>query len=315
MSTALKILITGILIVFTVFFSVQVQKIALLIFKKLLNKIGERVVETETKTQRYIFTHYNSAIGKLYRWLNEQVVCLGLKKYDVTPLGFFTFWCVVALPVTLGINVFLKPNAIFVLIVYILVVMTFLIVTKMKTATLIEKREGLIMGSIDMIIPSIGNGVQNAISQYIEVLPTDLKPDFKAFMDRIVNKGIPFSESMIILADNIGDEIFMDFAQKAIFFEETGDPESAEIFLEIIETNRLRRDLRYKNRIIFENAKQEILISSMIVWVYVFAVAIREPFTYNFIFNTFLGQLMLIVDIVIEVVVIFFITLLRSKKL
>ena len=65
---------------------------------------------------------------------------------------------------------------------------------------------------------------------------------------------------MYILADNLG-MVFQDFAQKAIYFEAVGEREMVEIFADITETNRLRRQLRDENNNAFVTLKSSFLIS------------------------------------------------------
>lgn len=315
MSITMGFIVALVAISIIVFFSVQIQKITLSLFQKLTKKVGIRVQNSEIRLQRYIFTHYESIIAKMYRWVNEQIIILGLKRYNVSPTGFIAFWCIIAIPLTVGIGVFFKITAVFSVVVYVVIVTLLLMITRMRTASSIEKREEIIMTTIDMLVPDIGSGVQNAINKYIDIIPGEIRDDFKSFIDRIVRKTTPFNESMIILADNIGGSVFKDFAQKAIFYEENGNKDSLEIFSDIVETNRLRRELRYENKKIFDYCKSDFITASIVVWGYVLVFGFRESFTKNFILNTTFGQASLILDIVIELAVLMFITSIRSREI
>ena len=73
-----------------------------------------------------------------------------------------------------------------------------------------------------------------------------VREDFQAFIVNIQDRGYTFEDAMFILSDNLG-LVFKDFAQKAIYFEAVGEREMVEIFADIVETNRLRRQLRDEN--------------------------------------------------------------------
>ena len=314
MNFTVKFLIAVSTLLLSVFFSVQIQKIFLFILRKLAEKIGRGVQKSEISTQRYMFTHSNSIITRIYNWLNKQIIALGLKSYGVTALGFLVFWSIVAIPLTLVIAFIMSSRIVLSIMLYIIVLLILLFITAIKTASSVIDREDKAMTSMDMIIPDIHNGVHNAIKKYEEILPIELRQDFKDFLQRI-KSSMSFRESMIILSDNIGCDVFRDFAQKAIFFEENGEHEAIEMFADIIETNRLRRDLRYSAKLAFDTLKSELLICSAIVWGYGILIGFQENFTRNFFFNTTFGQFLFIVDIVIEIIALGFIVSLRARDI
>lgn len=315
MQSLIKFGIFSLVVITCMFFSVQILRILRVISNRISETIGANVNSTEIAVQRYIFTHSKSLIAKLYKSLNNQVICLGLKKLGVTPIGFLAYWCILAVPIAL-IAIWVTDIRIqFSFIVYIMIVVILLFVTSIRTASRIESREDKIMTSIDRIIPDIGNGVQNAINKYLDSFPVEVQSEFKSFMDRIVSKGMPFRESMIILSDSIGGSVFEDFAQKAIFYEESGDKDSIDIFTNIVELNRLRRDLRYTNKLAFDYLKSDFITASAVVWLYAFVFGMREAYTYNFMLKTTAGQILMIVDVLIEIFALAFITTIRAQEI
>ena len=83
-------------------------------------------------------------------------------------------------------------------------------------------------------------GVKAAIVLYQDNFDLSVRSDFKEFISNVQDRNLTFEDAMYILADNLGD-IFVDFAQKSIYFEKIGDPNMQEMFVDIAETNRLRR--------------------------------------------------------------------------
>jgi hypothetical protein len=170
------------------------------------------------------------------------------------------------------------------------------------------------MDAMDLIIPELGNGVKNAITRYVDNFSPALQPDFKAFITNIDDRGYSFDEAMYILADSLG-HIFKDFAQKAIFYEAAGEQDMLEIFTDLVETNRLRRELRMENEVIFSSLTASFAISTLIVAVYGGVQIATDEFFYNFFFGNDWGKVLFICMFIIVFGVLSYITTLKSKVL
>lgn len=315
MSNVVRFCIAIISITTVVFFSIGIQKTCLKIVGFIGSKLGVSVKSREVKMQRYVFSNTRSPVSKLYKWSNNQIICLGLKKHGVTPIGFLTFWALLAIPITVVIIVLGSMGTLSFLPMYFIVYTVLLYISRIRTASRFCDRERDIMDSIDMIIPDIGSGVKNAIVKYLDSFPESLSSEYRAFVDRIDNRSFSFHDSMILLADSIGGSIFADFAQKSIFFEQTGERDSLEIFDVIVETNRIRVEMREKINEVFEYSRTDFITASIIVWLYAFGIGLREKFTYDFIFGTTTGQFILVLDICIEIFVLGYITSMKSREI
>ncbi len=302
------------IIVVVYFFSFQIQKVLAKGGSKIAKTIGTWSVSREYSLQRYIFIHPGSIITSVYNWVNEQIIALGLKRYGITPVGFASFWCVISGVLTV-LTWWLMDLGIFLLVpLYCVVTILVFTLTRVYVSNKILSRELEIMDAEDLIIPEIKSGVQNAIIRYIDNFSPALQPDFRAFVTNITDRGYSFNDAMYILADSLG-VTFKDFAQKAIFYEAAGEDDMVDIFTDIVETNRLRRELRTENEAIFAQLTSSFVVSTIIVALFGAYMITTDEFTYNFFFNNEIGKVIFLSMFGIVLGVLSYITTLKSKAL
>lgn len=306
------------LIVFTVivlyFFSVQIQTFIAKLSRKFTEKLGIYSVTREYSLQRYVYQHRNSLVAKLYMWVNEQLIALGLKREGITPFGYLMFWalisCIIGIVTvfTLSLSLWMMP------LLCIILFVCLLIMTRVMVSERMEKREADVMNAVDLIVPEVRNGVKNAIITYKDNFAPSLREDFAAFIANIQDRGYTFPDAMYILADNLG-LVFYDFAQKAIYYEAIGESEMLDIFSDITETNRLRRQLRDENKGIFANLKTSFTVSSLMTVGYFCFLMFTDSFSRNFFLVEPYGQLLLIVIILVIFLVLAYISTIRSRAI
>lgn len=314
MSAFIKMVCALGIVVVVYFFSFQIQKMFVMGGSKLAKKIGTWSVSREYALQRYVFINPGSIIASLYNWVNEQIIALGLKRYGVTPVGFAAFWCLISGVLTI-LTWWLMDLGIFLLVpLYIVVTMLTFTMTRVYVSNKIISRELEIMDAEDLIIPEIKCGVQNAIMRYLDNFSPALQPDFRAFVTNITDRGYSFNDAMYILADSLG-VTFKDFAQKAIFYEAAGEDDMVDIFTDIVETNRLRRELRTENQAVFAELTTSFIVSTGIVAVFGGYMLLHDDFTYNFFFNNEIGKVIFLSMFVIVLGVLSYITTIKSRAL
>lgn len=314
MSAFIKMVCALGIVVVVYFFSFQIQKMFVMGGSKLAKKIGTWSVSREYALQRYVFINPGSIIASLYNWVNEQIIALGLKRYGVTPVGFAAFWCLISGILTI-LTWWLMDLGIFLLVpLYIVVTMLTFTMTRVYVSNKIISRELEIMDAEDLIIPEIKCGVQNAIMRYLDNFSPALQPDFRAFVTNITDRGYSFNDAMYILADSLG-VTFKDFAQKAIFYEAAGEDDMVDIFTDIVETNRLRRELRTENQAVFAELTTSFIVSTGIVAVFGGYMLLHDDFTYNFFFNNEIGKVIFLSMFVIVLGVLSYITTIKSRAL
>ncbi len=275
--------------------------------------IGKRMVDVNFRFQRYVYLHSHSPLSKLYNWVNVQLIASNLKRNGITPTGYIMFWALLSCIVSLLCQIVLGAGmgwGIFIIIAFFAASM---ILTRVAISSSIETREIAIMDAIDLIVPEIGNGVKNAIAQYKDNFSPLVRQEFLDFLTNVQDRGYSFKDSMMMLADNLGP-VFRDFAQKAIYFEASGE-KMQEVFSDITETNRLRRQIREENDATFAGLKMQFVISAAMCGGYFCFLMITDDYSRNFFLNETFGNILLVIILVVVFLVLSYITTIKSRAL
>ena len=311
-------LVKLVLVVVTVFllyfFSVQLQLLLAKLAKKFGEKVGTYSVGKEYVLQRYVYQHSTGLVAKLYNFVNKQLVALSLKRYGVSVFGYMLFWGFIAFVITLVVLFVLDFGLMFFIPVFIAIYAIILIMTRVAVSERMEKREAEVMNAVDLIVPEIKSGVKNSIVQYMDNFSPSVRDDFRAFIVNIQDRGYSFEDAMFILADNLG-LVFMDFAQKAIYYESAGDKDMADVFTDIVETNRLRRQLRDENNNAFASLKASFIVSALMTGGYFVFLMFTDDFSRHFFLQTTIGKVLLVIMILIVFGVLAYITTIKSKTI
>lgn len=308
----LIILVTGLVLVY--FFSYQILIKLSVVAKKFSQSTGTYSVTKEHYLQRYVYQHRSSPIAKLYSWLNEQCIALGIKRQGITPFGYFLFWAFISLVGGIVVSTVLNMGFLFTPLFCIVLLVVELIMTRVVVSSRMQRREIDIMDAIDLIIPEIHNGVKNSIISYQDNFKPSVIDDFKAFVSNVNDRGFSFEDAMYMLADSLGT-VFTDFAQKAVYYEALGEPDMVEIFTDIVETNRFRRQLRDENEEKFTGLTVQFVASALIVSIYFFFLMFTDDFSRNFFLKETAGKLLLMVILLVIFGVLAFITTIKSSKI
>ena len=308
----LFLLILAIFIIY--FFSYQLQAVLAGFLRKLSIKIGTFSTSREYVLQRYVYQHSSSLISKLYVWVNNQIVALGIKRLGVTVVGYLFFWAFVAFLMSIVCSLLLNFGLVFFPFMFSMIFVIVLVMTRVMVSERMEKREADIMNAIDLIVPEVHNGIKNAIVQYRDNFAPSVREDFQAFIINIQDRGFTFEDAMFILSDNLG-LVFKDFAQKAIYFESIGEHEMVEIFADIVETNRLRRQLRDENNNAFVSLKASFIISAGMTFAYFIFLMFTDEFSRNFFLMETFGKFLLLIMLGVVFGVLAYITTIKSKTI
>lgn len=313
-SDLVKFVVIGIIIFMIYFFSFQLQVIFAKFLKKFSEKIGVYSTSKEYAMQRYVYQHSSSLIAKLYNWVNNQLVALGLKRLGVSVVGYLLFWAVISFIISVVLNLLTQMGVLFFPFMFLMIFVITLVMTRVMVSERMEMREADVMNAIDLIVPEVHNGVKNAIVTYKDNFAPSVKDDFQAFIINIQDRGYTFEDAMYILADNLG-LVFNDFAQKAIYFEAVGEREMVEIFADITETNRLRRQLRDENNNQFAGLKASFVVSAGMTFAYFIFLMFTDDFSRTFFLTNTIGKFLLLVIVGIVFAVLSYITTIKSQTI
>lgn len=313
-SDLVKFVVIGIIIFMIYFFSFQLQVIFAKFLKKFSEKIGVYSTSKEYAMQRYVYQHSSSLIAKLYNWVNNQLVALGLKRLGVSVVGYLLFWAVISFIISIVLNLLTQMGVLFFPFMFLMIFVITLVMTRVMVSERMEMREADVMNAIDLIVPEVHNGVKNAIVTYKDNFAPSVKDDFQAFIINIQDRGYTFEDAMYILADNLG-LVFNDFAQKAIYFEAVGEREMVEIFADITETNRLRRQLRDENNNQFAGLKASFVVSAGMTFAYFIFLMFTDDFSRTFFLTNTIGKFLLLIIVGVVFAVLSYITTIKSQTI
>lgn len=277
-------------------------------------KLGTYSTNKDYELQRYVYQHPHSLLSNFYTFINEQLLALGLKRAGVSVVGYLLFWAVIAIIAGTLVGLILMLGPAITVLVWGCFFFVEIVMTRVVVSERMEKRESDVMNAVDLIVPEVGNGVKNAILQYMDNFAPSLQADFRAFVNNIQERGYSFEAAMYILADNLG-LVFKDFAQKAIYYEAIGDKNMQDIFTDISETNRLRRQLRDENASEFAGLKTTFLVSAGMTAAYFMFLMVTDSFSRYFFLQFWVGKVLLILMILVVFCVLAFITTIKSKAI
>ena len=304
-----------VVVVLTVYlFSYQLQLASAKAVHWVGDKVGKRSKSSEESLRRYVFLNRTSIVSRVYWFLNDLVITLDLKLSGVTPFGFLVFWAFVAAIVSVLLSTILGMGFVGVVPLFFVSLVLELILIRVAVSERVEKREACVMDAIDLIIPELRNGVKNAILLHKENFSPLIVNDFNEFDVNVNKRKMSFEDAMLVLSDTLG-MLFRDFAQKAISYESCGDVDMLDIFVEIIETNRLRRELRDINNTKYAQIRRDFVVSSILMIAYGAYTMMTDEFTRNALTNTTWGKFLVLFMVVDTVSVLAFISLIKSKSL
>ena len=313
-SQSLVRIFVAIFLLFVIYlFSYNIQVYIAKILTFLRKKLGLTTLNLDYKMQRYCYEHNRALITRLYHWVNKQLIALNIKQLGVNPIGYLFFWGFASIVAGILIGIIVKFGAL-TIILCVLIFILCLVLTRTLVSARIEAYEQDVMDAMDLIIPEAGNGIKNAITAYIDNLPDSIQGHFRIFLTNVNELGYSFEDAMFILTDNLG-EIFRDFAQKAIYFEQTGEKDTLEIFTDITETNRLRRQLRDENNDAFKSLKTSFIVSVLMTAGYFCFICVTDEFSRNFFLMTTGGKMLLLFMLGIVFAVLSYITTIKSRAL
>ena len=278
-----------------------------------LKLFGKRVQRWNVAFERASTLRKNSLIYRINNYFKDIIVNLGLTKDNVTPVGLIIFIVCTSLSLSL-IFVFIMQDAVLFFPAFLAFVYFIIVVLRFLSLSLYEKKEAEIMDTVDLLAMDIKGGVYNAIMRYRNSFHQNVRPYFEEFIDNIQHKGYSFREAMLLLNDRLGPN-FTDFAQKAILYEEKADDDMVDIFSSIVEVNRHKRILRYRNNQKFAQLRLEFLIAIGVITAYAFFAMFTDDFMRHLFTNTLIGNILIIVDVVLVTSVLAYLTSIKSKFL
>lgn len=321
MQGAVNLTIIGLLVILAFvlikFFNIDLVGLGLKIVQKIVSLTGKTI---NTKERKY---HRDIAVGKInektkraviYRFLNDLIIDLGLKKRGATPYEFLMFVVVGSILVSLIVCEMLFHSIFMavIMIPIIFVAITCGLYTKANMAH--DLRIEAVIESENIISNNIKDGVVVAVRNSIELMPMTIRGEFKDFMDNIEHKNLHIRTALLDLNNNLGS-ISDDFIKKCIVFEMEEEHGIAGMFRDVVEINNIKTELRNDMKRKFEEVSMQFVIGAFMIFVFLGGVLAIYPDVRTFYFTSLIGRLILAGDMLILIAEFVYITYLRAREL
>lgn len=283
----------------------------------LLLRFGKIINKEETKY------HRDLEIGKIndkrnkvkiYRFLNDLTIDLGLKQQGATPYEFLFIVSVLTLVGTLVVNVILFRSFMMVIFLFPILLCGVICTLYTKANLAHDRRIEAIIESENIICNNISNGVVVAVRNSLNVIPVEVRGEFSDFLDNIESKNFHIRTALLQLNINLGS-VANDFIKKCIRFELGEEHGLVGMFKDVVEINNIKMENRTKMKRKFEEVKQNFIIGASMIFIFLGCVLAIYSNVRNFYFTTMIGQIILAIDILLLIIEFVYITYLRAQEL
>lgn len=251
---------------------------------------------------------------KIYRFMKDLIVDLNLDYTGITPYELVWFIATGSLILSWIVSSLFFTTTVIMILVYPICLggVTCLMYTKANIAH--ENRIGAVIDSENIICNNISNGVLVAVKQNINIIPEETRPYFRDFIDNVEIKNYHIKTALLELNSQLGP-MSDDFIKKCIAFELKEERGLGDMFQDVIEINNIKKDLRIEMKHELEAKVNEIRISTVLITVFLFVILAIYPMVRSLYFNTIGGNVLIVIDIFLLIVVYVITTIVRATEL
>lgn len=267
--------------------------------------------------------HRDLAIGKidekrktykLYNFLNELIIDLGLIRTGVTPYELLFIVCTLTFIATAILCKIVFGSFLMTIVMFPVVIIGVFCVMYTKANLAHDQRIENVIEAENIICNNIKVGVVVAVRDSLDVLPKEIRPDFKDFIDNIEQQNYHIKTALLELNAHLGS-VADDFIKKCIVFEMEEEHGIAGMFQDIVEINNINLEMRTEMKRKFEEVKSEFKIGATMIFAFLGGVLAIFPNVREFYFSTWVGQLIIAIDVLLLILEYVYITYLRAQEL
>lgn len=267
--------------------------------------------------------HRDLAIGKidekrktykLYNFLNELIIDLGLVRTGVTPYELLFIVCTLTFITTAILCKIIFGSFLMTIVMFPVIIIGVFCVMYTKANLAHDQRIENVIEAENIICNNIKVGVVVAVRDSLDVLPKEIRPDFKDFIDNIEQQNYHIKTALLELNAHLGS-VADDFIKKCIVFEMEEEHGIAGMFQDIVEINNINLEMRTEMKRKFEEVKSEFKIGATMIFAFLGGVLAIFPNVREFYFSTWVGQLIIAIDVLLLILEYVYITYLRAQEL
>lgn len=285
--------------------------------RKIAYLVGKHVRKREKRYQRDI------TIGKLnnkmrtvktYKFMKDLIIDLQLEYTGITPYELLGFILVGSLILSYAVALIFFTSTAIMILVYPIAVCATICVMYTKANVAHERRIAAVIESENIICNNIQGGVLVAVKQNINIIPEETRTYFKDFIDNIEIKNYHIKTALLELNTQLGS-MSDDFIKKCIVYELEEERGIADMFQDVVELNNIKTDLRVKMKHELEEKVNEIRVSTVLIAVFLFGILGIYPSIRSMYFNSVGGNVIIVIDILLLIIVYVIATIVRATEL
>jgi hypothetical protein len=305
-----------------IFMVVKITKLPIMVIinnvlKKVLTFIGKLINKREEAYHRDLEIgkiNEQRASFKVYSFLNDLLIDLNLLRQGYTPYELAFVVSFITLVATLILCKMLLGTFLIAIIMFPIALAGVFCVLYTRANIAHDTRIENVIEAENIICNNIKVGVLVAVRESIDVLPKELRPTFKDFIDNVEQKNYHIKTALLELNRNLGS-VADDFIKKCIVFEMEEEHGIAGMFSDIVEINNINLEMRTEMKREFEQVKYEFKIGAGMIFAFLAGVLFIFPDVRTWYLSTWIGQGVLAIDILLLIVEYVYLTYLRAKEL
>lgn len=267
--------------------------------------------------------HRDLAVGKLdnrrkkvkiYRFLNDLIIDLGLKQKGATPYEFLFVVLLGCILLTVIGCLLLFGNLWIGIIMFPIVVAATICTLYTKANIAHDARIEAVIEAENIICNNIKNGVVVAVRTSLNAMPPQVRGEFRDFLDNIEHKNYHIKTALQELNMHLGS-VADDFIKKCIVFELEEQHGIAGMFRDVVEINNIRMEMRTEMKRKFEEVTTQFIIGAVMIFAFLGGILAIYSTIAHFYFKTPIGQIILALDALILIGEFVYITYLRANEL
>ena len=251
---------------------------------------------------------------KLYKFLSDLIIDLGMTDSGIKPYELLYSVLIIVAILDLFVSKVLFGNFLISIILYPIITVGIFCALYTKANIAHDRRIEAVVEAENVICNNIRSGVLVAVKETLDVIPKEVRPDFKDFIDSVEQKNTHIKTALVELNLRLGS-IADDFIKKCIVYELEEEHGISEMFKDIVEVNNIKSEMRITIKRKLDRVVNDFKISATMIFVFLLGVLFIYPDVRTWYFTTVFGQAILAADILLLIIEYVYITYLRAKEL
>ena len=302
--------------------TVKISKLPIMV---IINDIIKSILKFTGKliNKREVAFHRDLEIGKinekrasykLYSFLNDLLIDLQLLHHGYTPYEFAFVVSFLTFFGTALVCKMLFGSFLITIVMFPIALVGVFCVLYTRANIAHDTRIENVIEAENIICNNIKVGVLVAVRESLDVIPKELRPTFKDFVDNVEQKNYHIKTALMELNKNLGS-VADDFIKKCIVFEMEEEHGVSGMFADIVEINNINMEMRTEMKRAFEEVKYNFRIGAGMIFAFLIGVLYVFPTVREFYISTWMGQSIIAIDILLLIVEYVYLTYLRAKEL